>query len=199
MIIQKPSNYDELDVTFSVNEPVEAGAHYMVILGAKEKSGTNANGEWRGVNIFVDCHETDYQSGAIRSDHERRKAFKPDGWWPPAGSKLVFLPKEDDPESGKSLKAFIETLEASNAKFKYDWSKPFDEQIKGKLIGGVIREKEWAYDGKSGFYPELWYFIPTEDVPNAKKPNPKYLDGKKATTPEPEVEPEPESFLPFDL
>lgn len=198
MIINKPKNYDELETATFRDEPIEPGGHYMVILGAEHRQGQNANGQWSGMNIKCDFHETDYQAGAIRADYERRKTYKNEGWWPPAGSKLVFLPNED-PASGRGIKAFIEALEASNAGFKYDWAKPFEEQIKGKTIGAVIREKEWEFDGNTGFFPELWYFCAADEVKDTKIPKPLYLDGNKPKEPakaEPEVD---KSFLPFEM
>lgn len=203
MIINKPTYWEEIP-TNDYAENLEPGGHYLQILSAEERQGQGANGPWHGLLIFFDCHSTDYQAGAIKAKYEYNKGFRDDAPWPASGSKMIYLP-QDKPESGRSLKAFIDALEASNAGFKYDWAKDFIAQIKGKIIGGVFRNEEFDYNGKTGFTPKLLYFINADDVPNAKKPEPKYLneDSKvQAKGPEAQGEELPgddPSFLPFDL
>lgn len=198
MILNKPEYWDNVPANDYV-ENIKPGGHYLQLLGAEECQGKGANGLWQGLRLYFDCHVTDYQAGAIRKKYELSKSFDKDRKWPAVGSKIIYLPLKDDPKSGRNLKAFINALEASNDGFKYDWSKDFQQQIKDKTIGGVFRDEEYSFDGKSGFSPKLLYFISASAVPDAEKPEPKYFEHKEEKEKPEETATVDDTALPFDL
>lgn len=97
------------------------------------------------------------------------------------GSFRLNIPKDDGSEKDewtmRAFKTAITAFEESNNNFYWSW----DEQaLKGKVVGGLFRNKEWEYDGKTGFFTECCAFKAIDDIRNGKfkVPADKLLDKK---------------------
>lgn len=86
------------------------------------------------------------------------------------GSYRLFLPqnKGDEEKYKKSVGFFkgqLEAFEKSNSGLKVNASGDWDEQIfKGKFVGAVFNEKEWAMNGNTGFFTQCKRFVSAADI-----------------------------------
>lgn len=191
MKLSKPKNWNDIPAfSGELSENITPGGHYLQILAVKERSGS----DWQALEVFFDCHSTDHQAGIVTAKYNYNKQFRPDSNWPGMGRKLVYLPQEDDPKSGRALKAFITALEASNSGFTFNFDAEVEPQLKNKTIGGVFREREYEFEGNAGMTVELAFWCDAEKVPDQKVPKPRMLD-KTRTLPAPTASED----LPFDL
>lgn len=93
------------------------------------------------------------------------------------------LPKDDGSEKDgwtiRGLKTNMLALEESNKGFKWEWD---ESKLKGLSVGALFRDKEWQYEGKTGFFTECFKLYSLEKVKagDFKMPETKYLAGKQA-------------------
>lgn len=71
------------------------------------------------------------------------------------GCYRAYLPKDDgsqqDEWSRKTLGNIIWSLEESNPGFHFDWN---ENELEDKLIGVLFRNREWEFNGNSGWTTE---------------------------------------------
>lgn len=71
------------------------------------------------------------------------------------GTYRLNIPKDDGTEKdGWTKRTFgnaMWAIEASNPGYHWDWN---EAALKGKLVGALYRNKEWEYDGKTGWTTE---------------------------------------------
>lgn len=81
----------------------------------------------------------------------------------------------------RSFNNAIWAIEASNSGFKWDWK---EEQLKGKMIGVLFRNKEWEKDGSTGWTTECCYVTSVADIKNGdfKIPKDKPLKASAGST-----------------
>lgn len=181
-------------------ETLELGGHYLEIVGAELREGVGANGPWQAVRIAFDTHITDSQPGFFRRAFDRAKQWaEQDGEkpkWPNSGTGMVFIPQADaDNRQIGRWNGFVKTLETSNPDWKWDLD---TDSLRGKLIGGVFREEEWEYEGRTGMSVRLAWFCEVESVPEARIPEPRMLNRRNQRT-QPTPAPSNHADLPFDL
>lgn len=74
---------------------------------------------------------------------------------------------EKDGWAVNAMNNAIAVLQESNPGYTWDWE-PVERgdysQLKGKLMGVLFRNKEWEYDGKSGWTTECCSLIPAADI-----------------------------------
>lgn len=86
------------------------------------------------------------------------------------GSYRIKIPQNDgDNEKYRKsvgfFKSQIEAFEKSNNGLHINAAGDWDEQaLKGKIVGAVFNEKEWAMNGKTGFFTQCKRLIPAADI-----------------------------------
>jgi hypothetical protein len=111
---------------------------------------------------------------ATPSDWENKK-------W--KGSYRIKIPQNDgDNERYRKsvgfFKSQIEAFEKSNNGLHINAAGDWDEQIlRGKIVGAVFNEKEWAMNGKTGFFTQCKHLISAADIRsgNFQIPKPDHL------------------------
>ena len=170
-MIKKFGGYEKAE-TFKEHEKLPIGGYILKILNAEEKSYT-----WGDVLVLsFDIDEGDYKGfykSNYASQNSEEKKWK--------GNINIVVPKEDGSEKDNiTLRAFkttITAIEDSNNGYHWDWD---ENKFKGKLIGGLFRNKEWEYNGNTGFFTECCRLISVDAIKNDKfkVPEDKLLSGK---------------------
>lgn len=146
-------------------------AYVCTIKSAKVTS--NDYGE--KLEVAIDVSEGDY-AGFYQKKYDYDKSQSEDAKW--KGVVRINIPNEDGSEQDswriKSFNTNICAVMDSNPGYTWEWK---EETLKGKKVGLVLRDKEYAIDGRSGFYSEPYRFISVEDARNNdfRKPAIKYL------------------------
>ena len=127
-------------------ETLPAGGYVCQIMSAKVESS-----DWGDTLIIAhDVCEGDYRE-FFKRDYENNT--NEDKKW--RGTFRLRLPKDDGSEQDswkkRSLGNFIWAIEESNPGFSFDWD---EKKLKGKKVGLIYRNKEWEYNGKTGWTTE---------------------------------------------
>jgi hypothetical protein len=85
-------------------------------------------------------------------------------------------------------------LEDSNKGYRWDWN---ENSLKGLVSGALFRDKEYEYNGKTGFFTECFKLMDVEKIRtgNFKTPEPKTLS--KRTDSSAEYAPVRDEDIPF--
>lgn len=152
-------NFDRLPV----------GNYIVKILAAKEQAYT-----WGSVLLIqFDIAEGEY--AGYYTDRYNNRQNKEEKY---KGVFRLNVPKADGSEKDKWTMAKFNhcmgCLEADNPNFTWKWD---ESKLKGLKAGMVFREKEWAYDGKTGTYPEPFNLARIDDIEKGlvRTPKPKLL------------------------
>lgn len=127
-------------------ETLPAGGYVCSIMNAKVEEN-----DWGDTLIIAfDVAEGDYREIFKRDYDNNQNENKK---W--RGTFRVRLPKDDGSEQDSWKKRIlgntIWAIEESNPGFTWDWD---EKKLKGKSIGIIFRNKEWEYNGKSGWTTE---------------------------------------------
>ena len=127
-------------------ETLPAGGYVCKILSAKVEEN-----DWGDTLIIAfDVAEGEY-AGIFQRDYDNNT--NDNKRW--RGTFRVRLPKDDGSEQDgwkkRILGNTIWAIEESNSGFAWDWD---EKKLKGKSIGLIFRNKEWEYNGKSGWTTE---------------------------------------------
>lgn len=130
----------------SGRETLPAGGYVCQILSARVESG-----EWGDTLVIAhDVCEGEYKD-IFKRDYENNP--REDKKW--RGTFRLRLPKYDGSEydvfKKKSLGNFIWAVENSNSGYTWAWD---EKTLKGKKIGLIYRNKEWAYNDRTGWTTE---------------------------------------------
>lgn len=160
--------------TSNGREILPAGGYVCKILDARVDST-----EWGDrLVISFDIDEGD-RVGFFKADYDNNP--NDDRKW--RGVMRLKIPEDDGTERDgwkkRSFNNFIWALEDSNRGFLFDWD---ESKLKGKTIGILFREREWEYNGRTGWSTEACSTVSADDVRggNFRKPKPKALN-KPAT------------------
>ncbi len=130
-------------------ETLPAGGYVCQILSAKVEEA-----EWGDTLVIAhDVCEGEYE-GIFKRDYDNN-TFENKKW---RGTFRLRLPKDDgseyDVSKKRSLSNFMWALEQSNPGFEWgDWS-TIEKRLKGKKVGLIYRNKEWEYNGRTGWTTE---------------------------------------------
>ena len=171
--MKEPKGYKEAK-PYADQERLPAGGHPIAINAAKVESM-----EWGEVliiqfDISEGEHKDFFKENYLAQTGEDRK-------W--KGNLRLSLPKEDGTEQDnwtlRSLKTNMLALEDSNEGFRWNWD---ESSLKGLVCGALFRDKEYEYNGKSGFFTECFRLMDLEKVRSGsfKTPEPKMLPKKSA-------------------
>lgn len=130
----------------SGRETLPAGGYVCQIISAKVESN-----DWGDTLVIAhDVCEGDY-AGIFKRDYDAN-TMDEKKW---RGTFRQRLPKDDGSEQDawkkRSLGNTIWAIEQSNPGFTWDWD---EKKLKGKKIGLIYRNKEWEYNGRSGWTTE---------------------------------------------
>jgi hypothetical protein len=117
----------------------------LQIVGAKVESY-----DWgQKLVLAVDVHEGEYKGFF---DNDFKNNTNEDRKW--RGTYRINVPNEGSQYFASQQKSFnnlIACLEESNSGYHWDWD---ETKLKGKLLGGLWRNKEWEMDGRTGWTTE---------------------------------------------
>lgn len=157
----------------ATKETLPAGGYVAKIMDASVISY-----EWGEVlKIDFDIAEGEH-SGFFAADYRANTAN--DKKW--RGSYRINIPNENNQYFDSQRKSFnnlIACLEETNAGFHFDWD---EAKLKGKGIGVLFRNKEWEYNGNTGWTTECCAVTTAAEIRENKFKMPKDKPLKKATT-----------------
>lgn len=148
------------------SNPLPAGGYVAIIKGA-----TVVNYDWGEVlELSFDIYEgehKDFFATQYRNDTREDKKWK--------GKHRLTIPMEGSQyfeSNQRTFNNFIYALEASNNGYHFDWD---ENKLKGKCIGVIFRNKEWAMNGRTGWTTECGAIT---DVKSIRESNFKLLADK---------------------
>lgn len=168
--MKKPAGFDAAQAYTSF-EKIQPGAYVVKIQRAEEIEGQYGS----RLNLVFDIAEGDfanYYTEQYKSSNFENAKYK--------GNFAIFLPKDDgsehDEKTLRRLKTSIGIIEDSNPGFHWDWD---EKKLSGLVVGMTFQDKEWEYNGKTGFTAQPYGLVTADDARNgkAKIPNPKTLSG----------------------
>jgi hypothetical protein len=125
--------------------PLPAGGYVAKIMAAEVKSYDWGDQLIVSFDILEGEHK-DHFAKEYRANVNEDKKWK--------GNYRARIPDESNQyfsSQQRTFNNFIYALEASNPGYHFDWD---ETKLKGKVIGVLIRDKEWAYEGKTGWTTE---------------------------------------------
>lgn len=170
----KKYNDVKIERSASTRETLPAGGYVCQILSARVEEN-----DWGDTLVIAhDVCEGEY-AGIFKRDYDNNQ--NDNKKW--RGTFRLRLPKDDGTEQDawkkRSLGNTVWALEQSNPGFAWNWD---EKSLKGKKIGLIYRNKEWEYNGRSGWTTEAGAaesidnirngkFKPLKDRPLANKPS----------------------------
>lgn len=142
-------------------EKLPKGAYEVRIEQAKVTTYTGKDGTpFEKLEIAFDIDKGEY-AGYYRRNLEAQQ--QEDKKW--KGVLRIYVPKDDGSEKDlwtkRKFKAIIQAIEDSNPGYHWDWN---ESGLKGKIVGCIFQWKEWAYNGKSGWFANPYNFIDVAKV-----------------------------------
>jgi len=161
--MKKFSGYEPKRMT--AREPIPVGGYVVKVLNVKEQ-----NYDWGDVLVICfDVIEGDYK-GFFKNDLDNQT--QEDKKW--KGTYRLGIPKDDGSErdgwTKNTFNGVMYSFEESNKGFKWDWD---ESKLKGLVVGALFRNKEWEFNGRSGWTTECCSLIPADDIRNNKFKMPK--------------------------
>ena len=159
----------------TARETLPAGGYVAKIMDA-----TVINYDWGDVlKVDFDIAEGEYK-GFFATDY--RNNTNDDKKW--RGTYRINIPNESNQYFDSQRKSFnnlIACLEETNSGFHWAWD---ESALKGKGIGVLFRNKEWEYNGSTGWTTECCTVTTAKDIRegNFKMPKDKPLKAKAANS-----------------
>ena len=159
----------------TARETLPAGGYVAKIMDA-----TVINYDWGDVlKVDFDIAEGEHK-GFFATDY--RNNTNDDKKW--RGTYRINIPNESNQyfdSQRKSFNNFIACLEETNNGFHWAWD---ETALKGKGIGVLFRNKEWEYNGSTGWTTECCAVTTAKDIRegNFKMPKDKPLKAKATNT-----------------
>lgn len=145
---------------FSEREKIPAGNYVAKILDAKEAENSAGNSN---LVIRFDIAEGEYKD-FFQRDYDNNPAE--DKKW--RGIMRLPIPKDESEGEAWKMRTFgnnIWAVEASNSGYRWDWD---EKTLKGKLVGVMIRNKEWEMNGRNGWTTECGALAAVDEVRSGK-------------------------------
>lgn len=157
----KPFKDYETTQIYTDTEKLPSGYYIGKVLNVEEK--TNSNGTSR-LELSVDIIEGEFTNYYRENYHNQSLENKK---W--KGVFRLFIPLDDGSDSDaykkRAFKTAITAIESSNDGYHWDWN---EAKLKGMTVGLAVRQKEWEFNGRSGWSPEIFKFVSVEDVRGGK-------------------------------
>ena len=173
--LSRSKNYKNAQV-YGQREKLPVGAYELIINNVKFVDNSD-KGYANQIVLAFDIASGDYK-GFFKRDYENNQ--NEDKKW--RGSYRFWEPMDDGSEKDSwaqsKLKTIIAAFEDSNSGFVWDWD---EQKLKGLKVGAVFNEKEYSFNGKTGFFTNCHSLIPISGISTAKIPQPTLLKGSKAS------------------
>lgn len=171
-----------------------AGGYVCEIKTAKVEE--YQNGAFSSLVLAIDVAEGEY-AGFFCKDYDGND--REDKKW--RGRYSVNIPTDDGSErdgwTKRTFGNFIWAVQESNPGYVWNWE---EKTLKGKKIGVIFRNKEWEYNGKTGWTTEAGGSASIEDIRTGSfrplKDKPLKNRSESHTAPAPETA-DSEDDLPF--
>ena len=155
----KKRNFDRTNVYREV-EKLPAGGYVIRILNAKEEEY-----DWGSIlAIAFDIEEGEYKGFYNRNFQNQTTEDKK---W--KGVFRLNIPKDDGSEKDawtqKRFNTTIVNIEDSNPGYFFDWD---EAKLKGKIVGALFNNKEYLFNGKTGFFTNCHSFVTAETIRSGK-------------------------------
>lgn len=147
-MINKIENWDKVEANFGEPKRLSAGGYVCVVYSAKKEKSKNTDKEMLVINF-------DIAEGEFKGFYMNRYKNAPRDNGNPVEPKWqgkYYIVLEGEGYEGR-LKAFTTSIEESNQGYTWDWN---EENLKGKLFGGIFREEEYLYNGEIRTNAKLW-------------------------------------------
>ena len=167
----KAFNGLEIKKSVGASAPLPAGGYVAKILNAKVEEYS-----WGEVLVIsFDIAEGEYKDFFSKQYRENTREDKK---W--KGNFRLTVPQESNQYFDSQKRTFgnaIWAIEESNPGYHWDWNEP---ELKGKMVGVLFRNFEWAMEDRTGWSTEACTFVSVEDVRtgNFKQPKDKPLRNK---------------------
>ena len=171
----KAFNGLEIKKSVSASEPLPAGGDVAKILNAKVEEYS-----WGEVLVIsFDIAEGEYKDFFSKQYKENTREDKK---W--KGNFRLTVPQESNQYFDSQKRTFgnaIWAIEESNPSFRWAWD---ENALKGKMVGVLFRNFEWAMEDRTGWSTEACTFVSVEDVRtgNFKQPKDKPLRNKATSS-----------------
>lgn len=144
----------------SGREILPAGAYVCEIKSVKEEEYSGSYGTASFLSLAIEIIEGDY-AGFWKKDFDGND--REDKKW--RGTYRLSIPKDDGSEKDgwtkRTFGNFIYAVQESNPGYTWNWD---EKTLKGKKVGVLYRNKEWEFDGRTGWTTEAAGSAPIEDV-----------------------------------
>lgn len=179
-------------------ERLPVGGYICVILAAEVESFTTKEGntvEKLKISFdIIDGQYINYYAEQYKANTAEDRKWK--------GVMRIAIPDETSEYAASQKKAFENfawALQESNPNYTWDWN---EKGLKGKALGIIFRDKEWEYNGKTGWFTEPFRITSVDKIREGdfKIPEPKALakNAAAAAGPADEVVPLPtDDDIPF--
>lgn len=170
-------------------ERIPVGGYVVKILNAEEVTFSNGG---RGLKLSFDVVDGDYKDFFKKNYEQQRQE---DRKW--KGNITLYVPKEDGSEmdawTANKFKTNMSAIEESNSGYHWDWN---EQGLKGKVVGAIFRNREYEYNGSTGFFSECCQLKTVEAIREGKYkiPKDKLLNKAKTNAPDGNIE----GFIPTD-
>lgn len=174
-MIAKPTNWENIQI-FTERKALPLDAYVCKI----KKAAVQQNVFGDQLCVLFDISEGDF---ARFYDEDFKTNPNSDKKW--RGVLRLFLPSNDgsdkDEMTKRTLKGFVTAVEKSNPGYVWNWD---EMTLMGRTIGILMRNEEWAYNGKSGWAVRPFRAISADSVRNSEYslPKDKPLSNASAST-----------------
>ena len=171
--MQKIDNWNQIEASTGEKETLPAGGYICKIMGAKEVTYNrrDGSGSFSRLEISIDIADGPYKD-FYAHDYRAQKQWGDDQKW--KGVVRPYCPTSgSDEQSRRSqaiFKAYTNAIEASNPGYTWNWD---EKTLKGKLVGVMFRDTEWAYNGRTGWKVQPYRFVSVDVIKNGNFETPK--------------------------
>lgn len=162
------NNWDQVKAA-SDRQQLPKGGYVCRIMNGEIKTYNGTKGTFERLEISIDVAEgefKDFYATDYRGQNQEDKKWR--------GVLRLYVPKDDgsdmDEWTKSKLKAATNAVEDSNQGYHWDWN---EAGLKGKLVGCLIRNEEWEYNGRTGWNTKPFKLVPVSDIKNGKFEIPK--------------------------
>ena len=168
-------NYEETQ-SYKQRETLPTGGYVLEIKDAKIDEGKNGLSDVMVLSFDIaEGPFKDFYARNYMNQKDEDKKWK--------GTYRIWLPKDDGSEQDdwtkRRFKTIMENFEESNEGFSWDWD---ERKLKKLRIGGVFNQKEYDFNGRSGFFTQCKILVSVESIEKGtfKQPADDYLDNRSS-------------------
>ena len=157
----KPFKDYETTKPYTDNGKLPVGGYVLKVKNVKIEKRQNMSDQ---LVLFFDIEEGEYQD--FFSENYKAQTQEDKKW---KGTYRLWCPSDDgtdkDEWSKRRFKTVMNAFEASNPGFKWEWD---EKKLNGKLIGGIFNQKEYDFNGHSGFFTQCHSLTDVDTIRSGK-------------------------------